>query len=405
VTGKITDAEWEGGRQVSAAKSPAEGSSSKVEPAPLPPPPPPPPPPPSVVAAGMKQLQEAADDDIILSDVDLDEIDLDSDEDSGSAHNQASATSQPPSSLCSNPPISPAIFAASSSSTSTASPRRVMIVGVVDSSGPEEGGGFRYDPARTPPALPALKAVSRLSSTDRLTEAQRKANAEAAAIMSHQFDMELSEGDSDSEEGEGQQQQIATKRMARHDSLTRRAARDVEEDDDDGDRKAVSSPSSGWANGSSSASAAVSSASSLALVGASFSSVESCRGWLQKYSIGKSSILKFNNWKRRFFVLAVLGEMVSLGYYEDETCKKLVGMVKLDPTDTRLVAHPSTTTHRKAKKPGLDLVLIFYEVVKGDRRELRLVLRCDSRDDHRMWVTALQAVIPVCDAPTDFPLD
>jgi hypothetical protein len=130
-----------------------------------------------------------------------------------------------------------------------------------------------------------------------------------------------------------------------------------------------------------------------------------CRGWLQKFSIGKSSLFKFNNWKRRFFVLAVLGDQINLGYYEDETCHKTVGVVKLNPSDTRLVAHPSTSTHRKAKKPGLDIVIVFHELISGARQELRLVLRCDSTTDHRMWVSALREVIAVCDDPKDIPLE
>ena len=356
-------------------------------------PPPPPPPPKNAVAAHF-----SADEDITLSDVDLDAVDDDIElDDEGDAPNDDGRPPTPPSQSLTaqrdgnNQPSIGSASAANQQVVGTT--RRVLIVGIAD----EDDGPHDYNPRLFGAGglVGRLKACSRLSDKEQAIEAGRYGAIEAARAEEDENELQISEGDSEDSS------EVSSPTHCRR---LPPSARDTEDDDETPPRPRRRSLSTAT-DETSTSTAPATTASSSSLIGTSFANVESCRGWMQKFSIGKSSILKFNNWKRRFFVLAVLGDVVSLGYYEDEACRKLVGAANLNPLDTRLVAHPSLTTHRKAKKPGLDLVIIFYEVTAKDRKELRLLLRCDSTEEHRKWVNALREVIPVCDAATDFPIE
>ena len=128
------------------------------------------------------------------------------------------------------------------------------------------------------------------------------------------------------------------------------------------------------------------------------------QGWLEKFSIGKSTLFKFNNWKRRYFVLVILGDTLRLGYYEDSRCAKVVGVATLHAATSRLVTRPSLTTHRKAKKPGFDLCVIYFEAQgNGPEVERRLLLRADSTAVHRAWCNVFGSVILDVDVPSDHP--
>lgn len=111
-----------------------------------------------------------------------------------------------------------------------------------------------------------------------------------------------------------------------------------------------------------------------------------CKGWMQKFSMGKS-FFSSSNWKRRFFVLAALGEHVGLGYYEDMKAEKLVGTVRLHHDTTRVIANPSTLVHKQAIPNGLDICIIFID--PQEKKELLLLLRTESHQDHDRWVAAL----------------
>lgn len=128
---------------------------------------------------------------------------------------------------------------------------------------------------------------------------------------------------------------------------------------------------------------------------------DGCSGWLLKFSIGKSRIFGRSNWKRRFFVLASLGNAISLGYYEDERATKLVGSVVLDRSSTRIVTRPTTMTHPKAAMLGRDLCVVYY----GDNggTELKLLLRAADEEEHHMWGTALAQYFAQVDVARDYP--
>lgn len=122
-----------------------------------------------------------------------------------------------------------------------------------------------------------------------------------------------------------------------------------------------------------------------------------CKGWLHKFSMGKS-LFGSSNWKRRYFVLAALGETVGLGYYEDCRAEKLVGTVRLNRETTRVIAHPSTLVHKQAKSTGQDLCITFRENESDSGKELMLLLRADDRDDHDRWIAALSFHFNTIDA-------
>ncbi|CUG90828.1 phosphatidylinositol-4-phosphate-5-kinase, putative [Bodo saltans] len=126
-------------------------------------------------------------------------------------------------------------------------------------------------------------------------------------------------------------------------------------------------------------------------LGASNSSITvwtdgTCKGWMSKFSMGKS-FFGASNWKRRYFVLAALGESVGLGYYEDMRAEKLVGTVRLHSDTTRVIANPSTLVHKQATAAGQDICIIFIN--PEDKKEMMLLLRTESRDDHDRWIAAL----------------
>jgi hypothetical protein len=112
-----------------------------------------------------------------------------------------------------------------------------------------------------------------------------------------------------------------------------------------------------------------------------------CKGWMSKFSMGKS-FFGASNWKRRYFVLAAIGEHVGLGYYEDSRAEKLVGTVRLHHETTRVIANPSTLVHKQATSTGLDISVIFTDT-NDKKKEMMLLLRTDSRDDHDRWIAAL----------------
>ncbi|CAD2221346.1 MORN repeat/PH domain containing protein, putative [Angomonas deanei] len=128
---------------------------------------------------------------------------------------------------------------------------------------------------------------------------------------------------------------------------------------------------------------------------------EGCKGWMEKCSIGRSKIKGLvSNWKRRYFILAGYGDSVCLGYYEDELCRKPVGFLRLNPSDTRIVTHPSPKTHKKASKPDRELCIIYTEKSK----EYKLLLRTANAEEHRRWVAAFKQFFSIVDAPTDHSL-
>jgi hypothetical protein len=120
-----------------------------------------------------------------------------------------------------------------------------------------------------------------------------------------------------------------------------------------------------------------------------------CKGWLEKFSMGKS-FFGGSNWKRRFFVLAAIGETVGLGYYEDNRAEKLVGTVRLMPQTTRVIANPSTLTHKQATAAGQDLCILFED--ECSKKELVLLMRAADRDDHDRWIASLSIHFPIIDS-------
>ncbi|KAH9577642.1 hypothetical protein LSM04_000346 [Trypanosoma melophagium] len=89
-------------------------------------------------------------------------------------------------------------------------------------------------------------------------------------------------------------------------------------------------------------------------------SSDGCRGWLEKFSIGRSRIGP-SNWRRRYFIPASFNTVVSLSYYKDELCRIPVTLLRLDTPDTRIVTRPSLRTHKEATKPGRDICVIYVE--------------------------------------------
>lgn len=124
-----------------------------------------------------------------------------------------------------------------------------------------------------------------------------------------------------------------------------------------------------------------------------------CKGWMNKFSIGRRRIGRFN-WRRRYFILVPFRSLVSLSYYKDELCRKPVASFLLNPNDTRIVTRPSPRTHLEATMPGREICVIYQE--RG--REYKLLLRVDSPEDYVCWVDALRELFDIIDYPLDFPL-
>ncbi|KPI88891.1 hypothetical protein ABL78_2008 [Leptomonas seymouri] len=126
----------------------------------------------------------------------------------------------------------------------------------------------------------------------------------------------------------------------------------------------------------------------------------SCRGWLEKCAIGRHHLSLIVNWKRRFFILALCNDSVCLGYYEDDQCRKPIGFIRLDPTDTRIVTCPTTKTHKKASRPGRDLCVIYHD----SRKEYKLLLRARDTADHDRWAAAFCSLFIIVDQLSDYPM-
>ncbi|KAL7697508.1 MORN repeat/PH domain containing protein [Lotmaria passim] len=126
----------------------------------------------------------------------------------------------------------------------------------------------------------------------------------------------------------------------------------------------------------------------------------SCRGWLEKCAIGRRNLSLISNWKRRYFILALCNDSVCLGYYEDDQCRKPIGFIRLNTTDTRIVTCPTTKTHKKANKPGRDLCVIYHE----NRKEFKLLLRARDVKDHDRWAAAFRSFFLIVDRPSDYPM-
>ncbi|KAK7197715.1 MORN repeat/PH domain containing protein [Novymonas esmeraldas] len=126
---------------------------------------------------------------------------------------------------------------------------------------------------------------------------------------------------------------------------------------------------------------------------------DGCRGWLQKCSIGRRKVGFISNWRKRYFILARCNDTTCLGYYEDELCQKPIGFLRLDPADTRIVTCPTTKTHRKAKRPGRDMCVIYHE----RRKEYTLLLRAHNAEEHDRWAASLRSCFQIVDRPSDYP--
>ncbi|ESL06488.1 hypothetical protein TRSC58_05837 [Trypanosoma rangeli SC58] len=124
-----------------------------------------------------------------------------------------------------------------------------------------------------------------------------------------------------------------------------------------------------------------------------------CKGWLHKFSIGRSYFGR-SNWRRRYFVFAPFNTLVSLSYFRDELCRKPVAFLLLDTYDTRIVTRPSLRTHSEATQPGREVCIIYTE----NEREYKLLLRADSEDEHEYWVYTLCKLFDIINYPSDLPL-
>jgi hypothetical protein len=117
-------------------------------------------------------------------------------------------------------------------------------------------------------------------------------------------------------------------------------------------------------------------------------------GELMKYSVG-SSVLSFGNWQTRYFHL----HRAALDYYATKARGKQLGSVALAGAAVRLVTRPTLKTHKEAKQPARDLVLVFP--LNGKSRAL--LLRCADAAGHAEWVAALRLHVGTVDAEQDFP--
>jgi hypothetical protein len=116
-----------------------------------------------------------------------------------------------------------------------------------------------------------------------------------------------------------------------------------------------------------------------------------CEGFVEKYSVGKS-FFAIGNWKKRHFTLDETGLS-----YREVAGGKLLGSVPVGNYDTRLITRPTKGAHKKATTPGQDFVIVYYEGGK----ELRLLMRALSSQDHGTWVEALSRYIETVDDPRD----
>lgn len=138
------------------------------------------------------------------------------------------------------------------------------------------------------------------------------------------------------------------------------------------------------------------------------------RGWMEKYSIGKS-LFGFGGWKRRYFTLLLLKSPVkgrpdtgALLYYADEECNKHLGTVSLSrgasssgqaaaqggqpssaTTEPILYTCPTKNIHKKADRPDLDLVVEYSE----EGKRYKLLLRTSTPKEHDQWVMYLSRII------------
>lgn len=130
-----------------------------------------------------------------------------------------------------------------------------------------------------------------------------------------------------------------------------------------------------------------------------------CKGWLQKYSIGKS-LFAFHNWKRRFFML----EDGVLRYFAEDPDVKPngsrdpLGVVPVSAETTRLVTMPSKKTHKEAKSSATDFVIIFSSS-EDEGKEQKLLLRAEGEEDKVRWIDAMYRVVSVIDDEQDAPLE
>eukprot|EP00672_Neobodo_designis_P021869 CAMPEP_0174834390 /NCGR_PEP_ID=MMETSP1114-20130205/4798_1 /TAXON_ID=312471 /ORGANISM="Neobodo designis, Strain CCAP 1951/1" /LENGTH=479 /DNA_ID=CAMNT_0016068297 /DNA_START=32 /DNA_END=1471 /DNA_ORIENTATION=- len=123
-------------------------------------------------------------------------------------------------------------------------------------------------------------------------------------------------------------------------------------------------------------------------------------GWMEKFAVGKSGATGAKNWKRRWFVLpAATDSKAMLTYHEKEGGKsKALGKVPVNDGKARLITAPSKVTHKEADpEGGKDLVIVFFE----DGKEYKLLLRCDSAEDHAAWVQELRRRVSVVDHEKD----
>lgn len=117
-------------------------------------------------------------------------------------------------------------------------------------------------------------------------------------------------------------------------------------------------------------------------------------GWMEKFAVGKSA-MGAKNWKKRWFRLPVGGELT---YHEDQDAKKALGAIPVAAATTRLVTAPTTATHQEAQQGGNDIVVVFTE---GEKKDLKLLLRCPDRAAKDAWVAELRLRITTVDRPED----
>lgn len=129
------------------------------------------------------------------------------------------------------------------------------------------------------------------------------------------------------------------------------------------------------------------------------------KGWLEKYSIGKSFLGKLGagSWKTRYFTLILLkgnnsrpkgdGERSGvLLYYTDEACNNHLGTVPLfsggsknprgGPRSSVVFANPTSEHHKKASRPDLDIVLEYEE----SGNIYKLLLKAPTAKEHDQWI-------------------
>lgn len=112
------------------------------------------------------------------------------------------------------------------------------------------------------------------------------------------------------------------------------------------------------------------------------------KGWIQKFSVGKST-LGSKNWQRRFFVFNDEG----LHYYEKETdaaeggVKKAKGNVKIFLPTTTMTSHVTKELHEESADATKELLIHFED----SGAKLKLLLKFDSVSDKNTWAKVLAA--------------